>query len=133
MNVRSPLPCLAPVENPEHQNETAIVRVLKDVCAADHLEEEFAVFLAACDGSSQLRMSAEDLGPLNEFVRDARREVGEPFVEECRESIEIGYRVERPLDLYWPDHGRNPGVPHVRSSLPGVKIRHRQGYYPGAP
>ena len=60
-------------------------------------------------------MSAEDVSPLDKFVRDARREVGKPFVEECRESIEVGEGVERPLDLYWPGHGPNPGVPHVRS------------------
>lgn len=46
---------------------------------------------------------------------DARREVGKPFVEECRKSIEVGEGVERPFDLYWPAPGRNSGVPHVRS------------------
>ena len=98
-----------------HQNGAAIVPVLKGVCATEHLEEEFAVFRAACDGSSQLRMSAEDLSPLDKFVRDASREVGKPFVEECSKSIEVVERVERPVNLYWPAHGRNPGVPHVRS------------------
>ena len=62
----------------------------KNVGAAEHLEEEFAVFLAACEGSSQLRMSAEDVSPLDKFVRDAPREVGKPFVEECCKSIEVG-------------------------------------------
>ena len=78
------------MEDPEHQNETAIVPVLKGVCAAEHLEKEFAVFLAACYGSSQLRMSAKDVSPLDEFVRDARREGRKPLVEECRKSIEVG-------------------------------------------
>jgi hypothetical protein len=66
-------------------------------------------------GSSQLRMPAEDVSPLDTFVRHARREVGKPFVEECSKSIEVSEGVERPLDLYWPGHRRNPGVPHVRS------------------
>lgn len=95
----SPLPCFAAVEDPEHQDGAAIVPVLKSVRATEHLQQEFAVFLAACYGSSQLRMSAEDVSPLDKFVRDARREVGKPFVEECRKSIEVGERVERPLDL----------------------------------
>ena len=36
-------------------------------------------------------------------------------MQEGGEAIEIGERVDPPLDLYWPGHGRNPGVPHVRS------------------
>lgn len=35
--------------------------------------------------------------------------------QECGKSIDVSQRVERPLDLYWPGHARNPGVPHVRS------------------
>jgi hypothetical protein len=103
------------VEEAEHQYGAAIVPVLKGVCATEHLEEEFAVFLAACYGSSQFRMTAEDVSPLDKFVCDASREVGKPFVEECGKSIEVGEGVERPLNLYWPGHGRNRGVPHVRS------------------
>ena len=110
-----PLPCFAPVEDADIRMERPSYGFLKGVCATEHLEEEFAVFRAARDGSSQLRMSAEDLSPLDKFVRDASREVGKPFVEECSKSIEVVERVERPVDLYWPAHGRNPGVPHVRS------------------
>jgi hypothetical protein len=72
------------VEDAEHQNGAAIVPVLKGVCATEHLEEEFAVFLAAWDGSSQLRMSAEDVSPLDKFDRDASRKAGKPFSEERR-------------------------------------------------
>ena len=75
------LPWFAPVEDAEHQNGAAIVPVLKGVCGAQHLKEEFTVLLAACYGSSQLRMSAEDVSPLDKFVRHASREVGKPFVE----------------------------------------------------
>lgn len=103
------------MEDAEHQNGAAIVPVLKGVGATEHLEEEFAVLLATCERSSQLRMSAEDVTPLDKFVGDACCEVGRPLVEECRKSIEVSEGVERRLDLYWPGHGRNPGVPHVRS------------------
>ena len=73
---------------------------MKGVCAAEHLKEEFAVFLATRYGSSQFRMPAEDVSPLDKLVRDARREAGRPFVEECSKSIEVREGVERPLDLY---------------------------------
>jgi hypothetical protein len=43
----APLPCFAPVEDPEHQNGAAIVRVLEGVRAPEGLEQEFAVFLVA--------------------------------------------------------------------------------------
>jgi hypothetical protein len=88
------------VEDAEHQYGAAIVPVLKGVCATEHLEEEFAVFLAACYGSSQFRMPAEDVSPLDKFVRDARREAGKTFVEECCKPTEVREGVERPLDLY---------------------------------
>ena len=43
----APFPCFAPVEDPEHQNGAAIVRVLEGVRAPEGLEQEFAVFLVA--------------------------------------------------------------------------------------
>ena len=88
------------MEDAEHQNGAAIVPILKGVCATEHLKEEFAVLLAARYGSSQFRMPAEDVSPLDNFVRDARRKAGKPFVEECSKSIEVREGVERPLDLY---------------------------------
>jgi hypothetical protein len=106
----APLPCFAPVKDPEHQNGAAIVRVLKGVRGPEDLEQEFAVFLAASYGSSQLRVSAEDVSPPDKSVRDARRKVGQPLVEKCSKSVDVGQSVERPLDLYWPDHGRNSGA-----------------------
>ena len=43
----APFPCFAPVEDPEHQNGAAIVRVMEGVRAPEGLEQEFAVFLVA--------------------------------------------------------------------------------------
>lgn len=45
-------------------------------------------------------MPTENLSPLDQFARDARGQVREPFVEEFGKSIEIGEGIERPLDLY---------------------------------
>ena len=42
-------------------------------------------------------------------------ELRELLVEERGKSIEVGKSVERPVEIYWPGHGRNPGVPDVRS------------------
>ena len=89
-----------PVEDAEHQNGTAIVPVLKGVGGTEHLEEKFAVFLAARYGLSQLRVPPEDVSSLDKFVGDARGKAGKLLVEECRKSIEIREGVERPLDLY---------------------------------
>ena len=44
------LPCFAPVEDEEHQNGAAIVRVLEGVSAPEGLEQEFAVFLVPLHG-----------------------------------------------------------------------------------
>ena len=63
----------------------------------------------------ELRMSTENVSPCNQLAGDACSEVGEVLVEERGKPIEIGEGVERPFDLYWPDHGRNRAVPHVRS------------------
>ena len=41
----APFPCFAPVEDSEHQNGAAIVRVLEGVRGPEDLEQEFAVFL----------------------------------------------------------------------------------------
>ncbi len=97
---RAALLCLASVKDTEHQNRAAIVPVLEGVCATEHLKEEFAVFFATRHGSSQFRMPAEDVSPVDKLVRDARREAGNPFVEECSKSIEVREGVERPLDFY---------------------------------
>jgi hypothetical protein len=37
------------------------------------------------------------------------------LVEECGESVEVGERVQRPLEVYRSGHGRNEVVPQVRS------------------
>lgn len=87
---------LAPVEHAQHQNGAAIVTVLKSVCSAEHLENDFAVFLAACDRSPKPRMPTKKLGPSNPLSGHLRGEAGEPFVQECGKSIEVGQRVERP-------------------------------------
>ena len=75
--------------------------------AAAGLEQEFAVFLAASYRASELR---DDVSPPDKSVRDARREVEKPLVEKCSKSVDVGQSVERSLDLYWPDHGRNSGA-----------------------
>jgi hypothetical protein len=88
------------VEDAEHQNGAAIVTVLKGVCATEHLEEDFAVFLATCEGSSHFRMPTKNLSSHDKFARDTCSEVGKSCVQERSESIEVGEGVERPLDLY---------------------------------
>ena len=60
-------------------------------------------------------MPPQNVSPDNQLVRDACGEVGELVVEKRRKSIEIGEGVERPLEVYWPGHGRNRGVPQVRN------------------
>ena len=96
----APLPRFPAVEDAEHQNGAAIVAVLKGVCATEHLEEDFSVFLATGDGSSQFRMPTKHLSSHHEFARDTCSELGKSCVQEGSESIEVGEGVERPLDLY---------------------------------
>jgi len=60
-------------------------------------------------------MPTENVSTCNELTGDACGELGELPVQERGKSIEIGERVERPLDLYWSGHCRNRGVPHVRA------------------
>lgn len=43
----SPFACFSPVEDPEHQNGPAIVRVTEGVRAPEGLEQESAAFLVA--------------------------------------------------------------------------------------
>lgn len=109
------LPRFAPVEDAEHQNGAAVVPVLKRLCATEDLKEDLAAFFATCYGSPKLRMPTEKVSPLDKLTGDARGEVGELFVQERGKSTEVGEGVERPFDLYWPGHCRNPGAPHVRS------------------
>ena len=54
------LPCFAPVEDPEHQNGAAIVRVLEGVRAPEGLEQEFAVFLVASNVNDRALAEPED-------------------------------------------------------------------------
>ena len=60
-------------------------------------------------------MSPEDVSPDNQLFGNTDSQIGEVVVEESGKSIEVGESVERPLDLYWPGHRRNRGVPQVRN------------------
>ena len=106
---------LAAVEHAQHQDGAAIVAVLKEVRSAEHPEDDFAVLVAMPDRSSQLWMPTEHVRSGCDLTGDACGELWELRMQERGEPVEIGERVERPLDLYWPGHCRNPGVPHVRS------------------
>lgn len=83
--------------------------------SAEHRQDEFAVLVAMAESASQSWMTPEHVSSRNQFAGNAGCEIRELVVQERREAIEIGQRVERPLDFYWPGHGRKPDVPHVRS------------------
>ncbi len=110
-----PLSLLAAVEDAQHQHGAAIVAVLKCVRSAEHRQDELTVFVAMAEWASQLRMAPEHVSSRNQFAGYACGEIRELVVQERSESIEIGERVERPLDFYWSGHGRKLEVPHVRS------------------
>jgi hypothetical protein len=80
------------VEDPEHQNGAAIVPLLKGVGATEHPEEEFAVFLAVCYGSSQHRMPAENVSSLDKFVGDVAPR-GRETVRGGMQQIDRGRRA----------------------------------------
>ena len=106
---------LAAVENAQHQHRAAVVAVLESVGATHDRQHDFTVFVAISEWASQPRMATEHISPFDPLASDAGCGFWEPVVQESGESTEIGKRVDRPLDLYWPGHGRNPGRPHVRS------------------
>ncbi|MGH9347624.1 MAG: hypothetical protein ACRD26_10190 [Vicinamibacterales bacterium] len=110
-----PLPRFASVKYADDQDGVPFVAVMEGVSATEHLEDDLTIFLATLDGPPQLWMAAQHLRPLDQFTADVRGKVGKPIVQERRESVEVGDGIERPLNVYRPDHGRNSRVPHVRS------------------
>ena len=99
----------------EHENRATVVAILQDVRSAEHSKNDLAVLVAGGDWPSQLWMPPENVSPDNQLVRHVCGEVGELLVEQRRESIEVGEGVERPLDVYWPGHGRKP---NSRTTVP---------------
>ncbi len=74
---------------------------MEGVGSAEHFEDDLSVLVAIPDRPSQLRMPTEHIGPCDQLTGDAWGQSWELDVQERGESIEIGERVERPLDLYW--------------------------------
>lgn len=55
-------------------------------------------------------MPTKNISPCDEFTGNAGGQLGELIVQERGKSIEVGKRIDRPLDRYWPGHRLNPGV-----------------------
>ena len=94
------------------------LRVLKGVCATEHLEEEFAVFLAGL----RWLVPASDVGggrrsfSTSSFATRAARSGNRSWRNPARKSIEVVEHVERPLNL------SGPATVETRA-FPGVTLR----------
>jgi hypothetical protein len=92
------------MEYAEHQNALAVKSILHGVGSAKDPQEELAILFTLSYRSPKPRVSAEDIGPRNEFAGDTTSKVREPLMQKDGESIEVGEGVERPLDRYRPGH-----------------------------
>ena len=88
------------MEDPQDHQLSAVVSILEDVVAAEHLQHELPEFFAPRDGATEFGMSCEDLGSCDNRIRDDRRQLRRSLVEERRESIQVGERIIRPLQRY---------------------------------
>ena len=89
--------------------------VLERVGATENRQYDLPVLAAVSERAAQLWMAPEHVRARNQLAGDAGCESWKLVVQEGGKAIEISERVCRPLDLYGPGHGRNPGLPHVRS------------------
>ena len=91
---------LAAVEDAQHQDGAAVVAVLECVGSAEHSQNDLSILVSISERASQLRMAPEHVSSRVQLAGNAGCEFRELVVQEGGESIEIGKRVDRPLDLY---------------------------------
>ncbi len=94
------LASLAGVEDPQDDQHGAVVSILENVVASQHLQHELPVFLAPSDGATEFGLSCEDLGSCDDRIGDERRQLRRLLVEERPEPIQVGESIIRPLQLY---------------------------------
>src|SRR5207244_10477686 len=93
----------------------AVVAILEHVRAAEHVHHNLPVLLTTRERPAQFRMSIQELRPGDDLMSDDRRKFWRLTLKKSCETIKVGERIVRPMQVYWSCHGRNRGVPHVRS------------------
>ena len=73
---------------------------MEDVVATPHLQDELPVLFAARDRTTELGMTCENLGSLDNRLCDGTRQLRRLLVEKRAESIQVGESIVRPLQFY---------------------------------
>ena len=88
------------MEDAQDDQQGAIVPILKDVVATQHLQHELPVFFAPRNGAPEFGMSCQDLGSCDNRIGDGSRQLRRLLVEERTEPIQVGESIIRPLQIY---------------------------------
>ena len=88
------------MDDAQHHDPLAVVAILEHVGSAEHLHHDLPVLFTRRDGPSEFRMAREQLRSGDDFLCDECRKLGRIFLKKLGESIEVGERIIRPLDIY---------------------------------
>jgi len=88
------------MEDAQHHHPATVIAILEHVGSAEHLHHDLSVLFTRRDGTTEFRMPGQQLRSGNDFVCDDCRKLWGLVVEERRESIEVGKRIVRPIEVY---------------------------------
>ena len=103
------------MKDAEHDQARPVEAALENVGCVEHLQDELAVFLAACHRPAEPWKLRERLRLADDLRRNDGSEIGVMLAEKIGEALEIIESVGRPFNGYRSRHGLNAGVPQVSS------------------